>query len=484
MSKHAPLPRVLYADGRQPAWRDAEDDASDDWTGPLPADVIAAIGLDPLAPDDGPPVRKSVGLRMTLHKALSKELQERVTDGSAHWVTVKEGPLEGRHLLIEGPRPAAGHASQGKILAGHGIPPHVVEKITGATHAEHVEHKASDGPVAHGKNEKAQREKAPAPPPTISAQDMPKGARQRGWAIIHQPTTDQGIVRIKVRHAADSIWGPKAEIRAHLVRETRRPPRANEPVWSVVVSKTDGSTGNRTERFIAGGVTKPEALAAAESYVTGASPAPPVRKSLAPPRAAARNPRGVFIPRRGAAHRVGWQPNPRARGPGVRRRPRGSAMPGEAGRPLAGPQAESSAQVMHAITQSRAAVARRRNLPGGTARGPRPVGTPSAIVVKSDPAIRDAVAAYRAALGQSAVATAWQRTAQRYPWIQATDSVRGRQFWAAVRRADLPVPRAFWDTDTAISQPAPDGGPVFRGGGVAAGGSHIFTDTGSGGAGR
>ena len=140
MSKHASLPQVFYADGRQPAWRDAEDDASDDWTGPLPADVIAAIGLDPLAPDEGPPVRKSVGLRMTLRKALSKELQERVAAGRAHWVTVKEGPLEGRHLLIDGPRPAAGHASQGKILAGHGIPPHVIEKISGATQAADVPH--------------------------------------------------------------------------------------------------------------------------------------------------------------------------------------------------------------------------------------------------------------------------------------------------------------------------------------------------------
>ncbi len=79
-----------------------------------------------------------IGLR--LNKALASHLKQKVADGTAHWVTVKEEPLEGRHLLIDGPRPANGYTSRGKILAGNGIPPHVIEKISGVTHAEQVPH--------------------------------------------------------------------------------------------------------------------------------------------------------------------------------------------------------------------------------------------------------------------------------------------------------------------------------------------------------
>ncbi len=75
---------------------------------------------------------------------LSHELHAKVVAGGAHWVTVKEGPLEGRHLLVDGPRPAEGKKSHGRILAGKGIPPHVVEKITGATHAHHLKHEVVD----------------------------------------------------------------------------------------------------------------------------------------------------------------------------------------------------------------------------------------------------------------------------------------------------------------------------------------------------
>jgi len=81
-----------------------------------------------------------------IEKALSGTLKAKVDNGDAHWVTVKEGPLEGRHLLIDGVRPEKGGQSKGKILAGHGIPTHVIEKITGATHAHHVEHEQSEGP--------------------------------------------------------------------------------------------------------------------------------------------------------------------------------------------------------------------------------------------------------------------------------------------------------------------------------------------------
>lgn len=75
-----------------------------------------------------------------LVKKLSGKLASKVKRGDAHWVTVKSGPLEGRHLLIDGSRPTDGKKSTGKILAGHGIPTHVIEKITGATHAHHSEH--------------------------------------------------------------------------------------------------------------------------------------------------------------------------------------------------------------------------------------------------------------------------------------------------------------------------------------------------------
>lgn len=32
---------------------------------------------------------------------LSSALRAKVQSGDAHWVTIKEGPLEGRHLLFE-----------------------------------------------------------------------------------------------------------------------------------------------------------------------------------------------------------------------------------------------------------------------------------------------------------------------------------------------------------------------------------------------
>lgn len=83
---------------------------------------------------------------LLIKSKLSTHLKTKVAAGDAHWVTVKSGPLEGRHLLIEGSRPKDGKKSTGKILAGHGIPPHVIEKITGATHAGDLEHEQSSGP--------------------------------------------------------------------------------------------------------------------------------------------------------------------------------------------------------------------------------------------------------------------------------------------------------------------------------------------------
>lgn len=90
--------------------------------------------------------RKTGGKLLIKKSGLPAYLKEKVHSGDAHWVTVKSGPLEGRHLLINGPRPEVGEKSKGKILAGHGIPPHVIEKITGATHARHLEHEPSMGP--------------------------------------------------------------------------------------------------------------------------------------------------------------------------------------------------------------------------------------------------------------------------------------------------------------------------------------------------
>jgi len=85
----------------------------------------------------------------TVRKALSEDLKQRVADGTAHWVTItdEDSPLHGRHLLIGGPRPEHGTKSHGPILAGHGIPAHVIEAITGATRAEHVGHAVSEGPT-------------------------------------------------------------------------------------------------------------------------------------------------------------------------------------------------------------------------------------------------------------------------------------------------------------------------------------------------
>lgn len=60
---------------------------------------------------------------------LSSGMRSMLARGAAHWVTVKQGPLEGRHLLISGARPEKGTHSKGVIMAGHGIPPHVLEKL-------------------------------------------------------------------------------------------------------------------------------------------------------------------------------------------------------------------------------------------------------------------------------------------------------------------------------------------------------------------
>lgn len=216
----------------------------------------------------------------------------------------------------------------------------------------------------------------------------------------------------------------------------------------------------------------------------------PVHKSRA------RDPRGVFIRRRGAAHRRadGWQPRQNRR---IRRnRPHPSAMPGEIG-PGADvhPMQESSMQVMHALTTSRRRDPRVTpqawdarpwaNAPGDTGHL-KPVGKPGIFVYKSDPRIQEALTAYRRLLREhSRPAIALQHLGTRYPWVLTLDTARGRDWWAAVRRADLPYPAAFdleIDPD-ANSRPRPRRAVFWRED-LANLGQGIMAPTGSGGAGR
>lgn len=215
----------------------------------------------------------------------------------------------------------------------------------------------------------------------------------------------------------------------------------------------------------------------------------PVQKS-------ARSPRGVFIQASGAAHKrhKGFRPNPKGRLKA--NRPRGSAMPGEIGPGQANVMQESSMQVMHAITQSKRRNPRpdwgfdpAANLPGNT-QHPKPVGKPNIFVYKSNPEITRAIHDYHALLehGKTPI-VALQTIGQRWPWVLDTESPRSRQWWAAVRRADLPRPRQFEDIDTEIDvdnteAPRKKGRAVFWREGPANLGQGIMAPTGSGGAGR
>jgi hypothetical protein len=106
---------------------------------------------------------------LLIKKDLSPKLKTMVSNGSAHWVTIKEGALEGRHLLISGSRPAAGEKSKGKILAGHGVPKHVVEKLNGSSveniKHEHIEHTDEGHPVAKETPKKSKTSKPKTPKP-------------------------------------------------------------------------------------------------------------------------------------------------------------------------------------------------------------------------------------------------------------------------------------------------------------------------------
>ena len=208
---------------------------------------------------------------------------------------------------------------------------------------------------------------------------------------------------------------------------------------------------------------------------------------------AGRNTQGQFIPQRGSASKPpGWRPNPRRV-----QRPQSETQPREAGHALGSPMQESSMQVLGAITQSRRRSPQadqgwgfdpRANLPGNTGQ-PQPVGKPGVFLYKSDPAIRQALDDYRALLehGKSP-ATAIQLVHTRYPWVQDFDSTRGRAWWAAVRRADLPRPAAFTDLDTEIDPDEESGSRpkrvVFWKQTPANLGQGIMGQTGSGGAGR
>ena len=221
----------------------------------------------------------------------------------------------------------------------------------------------------------------------------------------------------------------------------------------------------------------------------------PLKKSQAILRKATdRDTRGAFIRKRGAAHRRGMQPNPKGRLKS--NRPRPSQMPGEIGPGHANVMQESSMQVMHAITQSKRRDAHPdwgfdplANAPGNTGK-PRPVGKPNIFVYKSNPDIAQAVRDYAALLdaGKSPV-VALQTIGQRWPWVLGIESPRSRDWWAAVRRADLPRPAQFEGVDTEVDadnteKPRRKGRAVFWREGPANLGQGIMAPTGSGGAGR
>jgi hypothetical protein len=215
--------------------------------------------------------------------------------------------------------------------------------------------------------------------------------------------------------------------------------------------------------------------------------------------------RGAFVRKGSRDHREAetrrWQAKTRGMNPNVpvvrKKRPRPGMLPTEAGNPLGSPMQESSMQVLGAITASKRRSAQPNadwgfdplaNLPGNTAQK-KPVGTPNIFMYKSDPAIQRALHDYRALLeaGKSA-ATATHLLSQQYPWVQDFDTPRGRDWWAAVRRADLAMPRAFEGLDTEVD-PDDENGPrpkraVFWKENIANLGQGIASQTGSGGAGR
>ncbi len=232
--------------------------------------------------------------------------------------------------------------------------------------------------------------------------------------------------------------------------------------------------------------TLAEAFGARAIYTNPTLDGPPVVLK------SARNTDGRYIRPKGAAHRrrKGWNPNPRV---ALRRRPHPSAMPGEAGHTLASPMAESSMQVMHAITASKRRDPREgdwgfdplKNLPGNTAE-PKPIGKPSIFVYKSDPQIQQAVSDYGALIehGKSPSA-AIQTIAQRFPWVLEYDTPRGKDWWAAVRRANLPYPPAFdLEIDPDANARMRPKQAVFWREDLANLGQGIGAPTGSGGAGR
>lgn len=213
---------------------------------------------------------------------------------------------------------------------------------------------------------------------------------------------------------------------------------------------------------------------------------------------------GAFVRKGSRDHREAdtqrWQAKTRGINPNPpvvrKKRPRPGMLPKEAGNPLGSPMQESSMQVLGAITQSKRREPRKpdwgfdplANLPGNTAN-PKPVGKPGIFMYKSDPEIAQAVKDYAALLdaGKSP-AVAIHLLSDRYRWVQDFDTPRGRDWWAAVRRADLAVPRAFEGLDTEMD-PDDENGPrpkhaVFWKQTPSNLGQGIMTPTGSGGAGR
>ena len=192
-------------------------------------DRIEAIALLDVVRDQG--FSKSgdprIGVRLIKSK-LPDHLRQKVADGTAHWVTVKEGPLEGRHLLIEGARPEKGSPSHGKILAGHGIPAHVIEKISGATQAEHVPHEAtpalSQWLIEHGHTHDTTPERTLAGDShalTLGHGHQTQTVRNRTTRGMHEETQPGHLhvgVRARGGFTLDSAFADKDALKAHGAR--------------------------------------------------------------------------------------------------------------------------------------------------------------------------------------------------------------------------------------------------------------------------
>jgi len=419
-----------------------------------------------------------------------------------HWVTItKAGPLEGRHILLDG---------EGRIQGG-GVPKFFHGKPLSEIHGKHLrrhwnEHAAMVR-AAETHLRKLEREIGPL------AKEYARMHRESQGPSLAQrirQVTGGHLISSHPRHVGDLTGEFRETVPSHLKRKMGGVP-IDQVAESLEMSVSDLLEGLRTPpaarqtirdftEMARHDVRHGDEYRIMQEYLealkeeAGAYQGPARKPRKPVTKSRARDPRGVFIRAQGSAHRLqGSNPNPRKRMKG--NRPRPGALPKEGGNPLGSPMQESSMQVLAAITQSK----RRNphpdwgfdpaaNLPGNT-KTPKPVGKPGIFVYKSEPAIRDALHDYAALIdaGKGA-AVALHQVSGKYPWAQEFDTTRGRDWWAAVRRANLPRPRAYTGLDTEVDDDHEDGGrpkkAVFWREGLANLGQGIMAPTGSGGAGR